>query len=185
MNLYSRSTHYSDGGHSVKAVTAHQVGDVIMELCLLAWETCPLKQLCMGRVVILDHETQANKLFLHFWFWIIPSHFSVEPVQRLILIILFLIFLLLLNVSLVSQHEQRRCGHPEHTTYQCSCTPPCQTCPTGTDVHGSSHAHMPPIYTRTRHSKNAKHIWMGLNWQNVHGKEMQKWFNVAITMLIE
>ncbi len=142
MNLYSRSAHYSDGGHSVKAVTAHQVGHVILELCLLPWETCPFKQQCTGRVVILDHETQANKLFLHFWFWIIPSHVSVEPVQRLIL------FLIFVN-SLVSQHGQRRCGHPEHTTYQCSCTPPCQTCPIGTDVHGSSHVHMPPIYTRT------------------------------------
>lgn len=36
VNLYSRSAHYSDGGHPVETVTAHQVGDVIMELCLLA-----------------------------------------------------------------------------------------------------------------------------------------------------
>ncbi len=81
---------------------------------------------------------RQNKLFLHFWFWIIPSHvFSGTSAKT------DTVFNICVN-SLVSQHGQRRCGHPEHTTYQCSCTLPCQTCPISIDVHGSSHVHMPP-----------------------------------------
>ena len=48
--------------------------------------------------------------------------------------------------SPVSQCAQSRLGQPEHTTSQCSYTPPARTCPTGTVAHGSSHARSPPIY---------------------------------------
>lgn len=67
--LYLRSSEHADGGDSVEAVTAHQVGDVILDLHLLTREAGSLKQLSSGRVVVLERieiyrKTASECVFL-------------------------------------------------------------------------------------------------------------------------
>lgn len=59
--LYLRSSEHADGGNSVEAVTAHQVGDVILDLHLLTREAAALKQLSSGRVVVLKRAEIYRK----------------------------------------------------------------------------------------------------------------------------
>lgn len=51
--LHLRSSQHADGGSSVEAVAAHQVGDVVLDLHLLPGEAGSLKQLSSGRIVVL------------------------------------------------------------------------------------------------------------------------------------
>lgn len=51
--LYLRSSEHADGGGSVEAVAAHQVGDVVLDLHLLTGEAGSLEQLSFGGVVVL------------------------------------------------------------------------------------------------------------------------------------
>lgn len=55
-----RSSKHTDGGDSVETVAAHQVGDVVLDLHLLAGEAGTLKQLSFGRVVVLKNK-QNNR----------------------------------------------------------------------------------------------------------------------------
>lgn len=60
-SLYLRSSEHTDGGDSVEAVAAHQVGDVVLDLHLLARETGSLKQLSLGGIVVLETTEMYRK----------------------------------------------------------------------------------------------------------------------------
>lgn len=56
-----RSSQDTDGGGSVQAMTAHQVGDVILDLGLLTREARSFKQLGPGCVVVLRPEPKGPR----------------------------------------------------------------------------------------------------------------------------
>lgn len=68
--LHLRSSEDADGGDSVEAVAAHQVGDVVLDLHLLTGVTGSLKQLSSGRVVVLETtEMYRKKLLVSECWW--------------------------------------------------------------------------------------------------------------------
>lgn len=120
-----RSSQHPDGGDPVQTVAAHQVGNVVLDFHLLPREPGALKQLSSGEAVVLTNKTGFLSLSLFL--------FGQQHLHR---------------NSPAWRDAQRRRGPPEHTTYRSSCTPPCQTCPTGTDGPCSSRAQSPPIFSR-------------------------------------
>lgn len=60
--LHLRSSEHANGGDSVEAVAAHQVGDVVLDLHLLTGKASSLKQLSSGRVVVLEKKEICRKM---------------------------------------------------------------------------------------------------------------------------
>lgn len=58
----SRSSQHADGGDSVQAVAAHQVGNIVLNFHLLPREAATLEQLSSGEAVVLRNNTfSANE----------------------------------------------------------------------------------------------------------------------------
>lgn len=68
--LHSRSSEDADGGDPVEAVTAHQVGDVVLDLHLLTGEPGSLEELSFGRGAVLkgaERDRKAGRGCVCFW----------------------------------------------------------------------------------------------------------------------